>query len=247
MKKISLTAALVLGAVLFGSCLDFFTNSLGTDLRRDPGTITVTSTNVTALLKESRGDPEASRGILDKIAAQLKNNPNPDPTLQAAAVTAANQGAGLGELVLGNISTVLENDDKDGDINDVKFNDLLKEVEIEAKKNDIKGVSDQVTASLKAAVTTDGSGVPALKPEFTAGVSDSDLLLLGLTLVMAEAEKGGGVNDYLESWGTGGKTLDATDTTSWSDSERLIAAIGNQLSTTDTEIGKALKDLLGGD
>ncbi|MDR0731340.1 MAG: hypothetical protein LBF63_06695, partial [Treponema sp.] len=142
MKKISVVAALVLCAALFGSCqnpLDFFTNSLGGDWARDPGTITVTSKNVNALLKESRGDTKASKGILEKIAAELKGNPDPDPVLQAAAVTAANQAAGLGELVLGNISTVLDSIDSEGGegASEDTFKTLLEDIEKKAKENEI--------------------------------------------------------------------------------------------------------------
>jgi hypothetical protein len=235
MKKLSLAAALVLCAVLLGSCLDFFTNSWGKEMARDPGTITVTSKNVNALLKESRGDPAASRGILDKIAAELKGNPNPDPTLQAAAITAANQAAGLGELVLGSINTVLEDPDN------ADFDELLKKIEDETKGKELDKISTNVTDSLSSAVTT-GTNGPVLTGAFVDSVSDGDLALLAMTLVMGEL----GNEDfetYIDTWGDSGKKLDGSGNT-LTDSEKLIAAIANTLaSRPNSTIGGQLNEL----
>ncbi|MDR2177421.1 MAG: hypothetical protein LBP20_05200 [Treponema sp.] len=233
--KCGLTAALVLCAVLLASCnLGFFANSMGKDLARDPSTITVTAKNVDALLKESRGDPKASKGILDNIAEQLKNNPNPDPKLQAAAVTAANQAAGLGELVLENIGTVLE------DPENVSYENLLDEVLKSADEKDIKGVSEQITASLGRAVTS--GNPPKFTGNFIDGVSGADLTQLAFTLILAEAS--GDVNTYVDDWGSG-KKLDGTGLSS---SERLIAAIANELAgRKDNKMGNQLKEFLGDD
>jgi hypothetical protein len=239
--KFGLAAALVLCTVLLASCLDFFTNSLGEKWVRDPNTIVVSSTNVDALLKESRGDPAASKGILDKIAAALKDNPNPDPKLQAAAVAAANQAAGLGELVLGNIRTVLEAADGEGGGD--TFNKLLGDVQDTAEENDLIGVSASITDSLAGALTVTEGGIPKFKEGALEGVSEGDLTLLAFTLVLAEAEKtpDGTFDNYIETWADGNKL----NGVGLKPSEQLIAAIGNKLAGGKGEIGSKLGDLLG--
>jgi hypothetical protein len=238
MKKKIIGLVVVLCAVLLGSCGGFFTNSLGENWARDPGTITVSAKNVKALLRDSRGDPKASKGILDKIAEELKNNP--DPALQAAAVTAGNQAAGLGDLVLDNIGTVLES--VEGGSGEDAFDSLFNNVEKQAKANDIKGVSKSVSGSLIGAVKTDETGKPVLSDEFVAtGVSDSDLTLLAFTLILGEAEQNGGFDNYIKKWGDG-KSLNGND--GLTESEKVIAAIGNKLATGGTEIGTKLKELL---
>ncbi|MDR3146795.1 MAG: hypothetical protein LBU00_00290 [Treponema sp.] len=243
----SLAVALVLGAVLLGSCLDFFTNPIGGDaLARDPGTIEVSAGNVNALLKESRGDSKASKGILDKIATELANpslSAKDKSALQAAAVTAANQAAGLGELVLGSIDILLDATTGDGGDEDT-LNTLLDKIQGTAKENDLKGISERVTESLSGAVATDG--VPVLTGDFADNLSAGDLTLLAFTLILGEVEeKGGTFESYIKSWGDD-KRLDGTGTVTLSASETLIAAIGNKLADGDSEIGTMLKDLLGG-
>ncbi|MDR2136492.1 MAG: hypothetical protein LBO76_07740 [Treponema sp.] len=241
--KFGLTAVLVLCAVLLASCLDFFSNSLGENLARDPATIKVTPDNVDKLLKESKGDSAASRGILDKIAAELKNSSTPDPKLQAAAVTAANQAAGLGELVLGNIGTVLNTvDGSDTTTDGDTFATLLGEVQNQVKENEFAKVaastSDSLGGALDPAATT-----PQFKGEALNNVSEADLTLLAFTLILAETEKISDrtFDDYIKTW-TDGNKLNGTGL---SDSERLIAAIGNKLANGDGKIGKTLGDLLG--
>ncbi|MDR1443941.1 MAG: hypothetical protein LBI94_03575 [Treponema sp.] len=235
--KFGLPAATVLCAVLLASCSNFFTTSWGKDWARDPSTIKVTTKNVKSLLKESKGDAKASRGILDKIAAELKNNPN-QPELQAAAITAANQASGLTELVLENINLVLNSDSQSEDT----FNKLLTEVQGTAKNNDMKGISDNIVTSLGPAVTSSG------KPQFTPGViddvSDAELAQLALTLILAESEsQSTSVEDYLAGWGTSKKTDDAT--TLSSPSESIIAAVANELTRRGGELGNNISGLLG--
>jgi hypothetical protein len=223
------------------SCADFFTNSWGKGSARDPGTIKVTSGNVKDLLKEAKGDTEASRGILNKIAEKLKGDPNPDPTLQRAAITAANQAAGLGQVVLENVGTLTDAVSGNADKNVIE--NLLKAVEDGAQGNKITEVSDSVNAVLKPAVKTK-DGKPTLNKDVIAPVPDSELLLLATTLILAEAEKAGkSFDEYVSMWGTStNKKLDGTGLTS---SERLIAALVNELGERGT-LGKDFKKMLEG-
>jgi hypothetical protein len=237
MKRLSLAVAVVLGAVLLGSCLDFFTNPIGGDvLVRTDLKVKVTPENVKGLLRDAKGDTESSKAILSALKDELKGNSNPNPVLQAAVIKAANQSAGLGEEILGSIGTVLS-----GDVSGDAFTELLTGI----TSKDLTGISDDVTASLSGAIVT-LEGAPTLTGAFLDEPSESDLALLTFTLILAEVEKTGGTFDsYIASWGDG-KKLDGTGTVTLSDSEELIAALGNQLvNNPNSEIGKQIQGLLG--
>jgi hypothetical protein len=229
--KLGLPAAVVLCAVLLASCSDFFTTSWGK--ARDPGTITVTTKNVKSLLKESKGDPTASRGILEKIAEELEKNPN-QPELQTAAITAANQASGLTGLVLDNIGDVLN-------ANEDTFTTLLGDIQETAKENKLDEISVNVVNSLGPAVTTG-------KPQFIPGVaekdkvSDAELAQLALTLILAESEKASqDIDAYIAAWGTG-KSLDSAS--GLSESELILAAIAHELASRPGKLGSMISDLL---
>jgi hypothetical protein len=222
-------------AVLLSSCADFFTNSWGKNAARDPGTIKVTSDNVNDLLREAKGDTKTSKGILDKIAGELENNSNPDPTMQAAAVKAANQASGLGTTVLDSLDN-LKVDDPDA------FNELLKGIQDKTKGNNLTGISGVIADSLPVSQ----SGTPVFQGDFIDNVSDSDLTILALALVLAEAEKNeNSFENYIETWTAAGsqKKLDGTGL---EPSERVIAAAVNELANRpNNDLGSMLKDLLG--
>jgi hypothetical protein len=220
-------------AVLLSSCADFFTNSWGKNAARDPGTIKVTSGNVNDLLREAKGDTKTSKGILDKIAEQLKNNPNPDPTLQAAAIKAAGQAGGLGTTVLDSLGKLDTNDPN-------VFNEMLTGIYNKTKANDLTGISAAVTDSLKVPQTNP----PSFQGDFVDNVSDSDLTILTLTLVLAEAEKNNNsFENYIKTWTDTGsqKKIDGSGLDS---SERVIAAAVNELSTRPGSLGGMLDDFL---
>jgi hypothetical protein len=91
------------------------------------------------------------------------------------------------------------------------------------------------------------NGVPSFKGDFAENVSDSDLTILALTLVLAEAEKNGdSFETYINSWTTDQKKINGTglDTSS---SEAVIAAAVNELAkpSRDNALAGMLKDLLG--
>jgi hypothetical protein len=221
---------------LLSSCADFFTNSWGKNSVRDPSTIKVTSNNVIDLLKEAKGDTETSRGILSKIKDQVAGNSNADPTLQAAAVTAAVQAGGLGQAALGAMGKV---EDLLESSNTTAFNDLLTTVQNDVKGNDLTGISNDITASLPVS----SSGAPVFQGNYIKTVSDSDLTLLALTLILAEGEKAGSFDNYITGW-TGG-TKQTTNGTGLSGSEKVIAAVANELvSRPNNDLGKMLNDLL---
>jgi hypothetical protein len=218
--------------VLLSSCADFFTNSWGKNAARDPSTIKVTAGNVMSLLKEAKGDVKTSRGILSKIAEQLADKPN--PVLQAAAVKAAVQASGLGTAALGAL------DDVDIDSTNSKaFNELLSKIQNDVKDNDLGGISKDIVSSLPV------TGRP---PRFTGSyieeVSDSDLTLLALALILAESEKNGGFDSYIETWTSNSKSINSD--AGLSSSEKVIAAIANESTERPgNKLGKMINDLLG--
>ncbi|MDR1108792.1 MAG: hypothetical protein LBL19_07140 [Spirochaetaceae bacterium] len=237
MRKWLLSSAAVM-VLLFSSC-EAFSNSWGESFARDPSTIEVTAGNVKDLLREAKGDTKTSRGILDKIAQQLKGNPTPDPTLQAAAVTAANQASGLGVEILNNTSILL-GDEKMPDAE--TFKTLLDTVQNNMKANDLVGISDNIAVALP--VTTSENGAPVFDDKFEA--SSADLTCLALALALAESEREGGFDNYIKTWTSGDRKIDGTGI-ELSKSEQVIAAITNKVaSDPNSTLGKELKGLLEG-
>jgi hypothetical protein len=240
--KWSVPAALTLCVILpLASCADFFTNSWGKGFARDPSTITVSKGNVKDLLKEAKGDTDASKGILDKIAQKLKDDPKPDPELQRAAITAANQASGLGQLVLENVDTLTNALSNTSGASDNVITDLLGAIEEGGKKNKIPEVADTIAGVLAPEISQ--TGVPAFKDGFVDDVPTSELLLLATTMILAEADEANQSFDtYVHSWGSTGKTLNGDGLDS---SERLLAAVVNELADR-SDLGVNFKDLLGG-
>jgi hypothetical protein len=227
----------VAAVVLLSSCSNFFTTSWGKSSARDPGTIKVTSSNVKDLLKESKGDTKTSRGILSKIKDQVAGKENPDPTLQTAAVTAANQASGLGTVVLDSIDTILGDDVP----TEEALNQLLAEVQNKTKGNDLQGIAADVAASLPKP-TADSEGALVFPDSFYDSTSEADLTLLTLTLVLAESEGYGDFDTYIETWTDG--TRDLSDSTGiLTPSERIIAAAANGIIKKK---GGTLGDMLNG-
>ncbi|MDR0401048.1 MAG: hypothetical protein LBH51_08915 [Treponema sp.] len=223
---------------LFISC-DFVSESWGQGFARDPGTIQVTAGNVEDLLRDARGDSETSRAILDKIAEKLKNNPNPDPTLQKAAVIAANQAAGLGSVIMNNLDVLLDENIP----SEETLKKLLEKIEADIKKNDLPGISKSIVESLP--VGRDSDGMPVFTKKFESG--DADLTILAIALILAESENSGGFDNYIKSWSDGSKKIDGT-VEGLSDSELVIAAAANEvMSNPDGELGKMIESLLGSD
>jgi hypothetical protein len=177
---------------------------------------------------------------LDKIAQELDGNPNPNPTMQAAAVTAANQASGLGMVILDNTDILLGDDIPDEET----FKALLEAVQQSTKGNDLLGIRKDVADALQ---TNTARGAPEFTHDFEA--SAADLTLLALTLALAEAEAVEGeskdFNDYIKSWTNGSKNISTAE--GLSDSEVVIAAITNKVTKDEnSELGKMLKDLLEG-
>jgi hypothetical protein len=230
---------LFFGAVLFAlmglflaSCKDFFSTSWGDAFARDPSNVKVTASNVYELLKDANGDTKASRAILKKLQGTT------DPTLQAAAVKAANQSTGLTELILSNLDKLTEGEED-------ALIKVAEKVFGEAKKNDITGVSDDIAGILENMI------VQGNKPEFKEGsavksVSTSDLTLLLVTMMMGEAvEASEGFEAYADKWGPGQKDISDTNKLS-NKNELVIAAVANEvISRADSELGKMLKELVG--
>jgi hypothetical protein len=243
--RLSVSAALAFCVIVpLVSCGNFFTDSLGKDFARDPGTITVSSSNVKELLKEAKGDTEASRGILNKIAEKLEDNPDPDPVLQVAAITAANQASGLGMLVLENVDTLTGalsggDDGRLGSDDANVIQNLLIAIEKGAEKNKIPEVADSIAKAVPVKDTPEG-------PKFDADldIPTSQLLLLATTMLIAESEKAQtDTNNYIKKWTSGQKSLNATNTETWDPTERFLGAVVNELAGR-SDLGGDFSNLL---
>jgi hypothetical protein len=233
-RLLSLGAALsVFGMGLFlTSCNDFYSTTWGDAFTRDPANVKVTSSNVNELLKDANGDTGASRAILEKLKETK------DPKLQAAAVKAANQAAGLTGLALSNLGTITG--DNAGNLDSLET--LAKTILADAKENDIKGVAADIASTLP--VTPDNT--PLFVGNFADSVSTSDLTLLLVTMMLAEIPADmNDFDEYAAKWGSE-KRIDDKGTIRLSKTERVIAAIANTVSERpSSELGKMLKNLVG--
>jgi hypothetical protein len=229
------TALLALGAaLLLTACNEFFSSTWGESFARDPSGVKVTASNVDELLQAANGDTKASRAILKK----LKGTKN--PKLQAAAVKAANQAGGLTGLALSNLGTLTDGASAE---NEDALKELAGTVLAEAKKNDISGIAEDIAGILPV---TDSPNGPVFEGDFIDSVSTADLTLLLVTLMLSEVpdpDAPDAFDQYLtDNWSDPNKI----NGTGLDGSEKLIAAIANEvIARPDSELGKMLKSLVG--
>jgi hypothetical protein len=218
--------------LLLASCSDFYSTTWGEAFARDPSNVKVTSSNVDELLKDASGDREASRAILKKLIG------TDDPKLQAAAVKAANQAAGLTELALSNLGTLTGSNADNAD----SLEKLAKTIMAEARENDIKGIADDIAGTLPVS----SSNPPQFRGSFADSVSSSDLTLLLVTMMLAEVPEENEFDDYVDEWGSG-KKIDGTGNINLDEKEKVIAAVANEVigKRVDSELGKMLGSLVG--
>jgi hypothetical protein len=222
--------------LLLASCKDFYSTSWGEAFVRDPSKVNVTSSNVYELLKDANGDTEASREILKKLKG------TDDPSLQAAAVKAANQAAGLTELALSNLGELTGANADNVD----SLEKLAKTILGEITKNDVKGIAGDIVGTLP--VSSDSSSGPVFEGSAVNSVSTSDLTLLLVTMMLAEVPDLNAPDpfgEYAKRWGDELK-IDGQGDISLNDEEKVIAAIANEvIKRPDSELGKMLKNLVG--
>jgi hypothetical protein len=93
------------------------------------------------------------------------------------------------------------------------------------------------------------SNPPRFEGDFINSVSTSDLTLLLVTLMLAEVpdtDDPDAFDKYAGQWGTEPGQKDINDGTGLDASEKLIAAIANEvIDRPDSELGKMLKSLVG--
>jgi hypothetical protein len=217
---------LMLGiGLLLASCKDFYSTSLGEPFARDPSNVKVTRSNVYDLLKDANGDIEASREILKKLKG------TDDPVLQAAAVKAATQAAGLTELAVSNLGVLTGANASNG----ASLENLARMILAAVTKNDIRGIAADIAATVNG---------PALDQ-----VPTSDLTLLLVTLMLAEVpDTDAGADpfgDYADTWGSE-KKIDGSGTVPLDKNEEVIALVANVvISRPDSALGKMVKSLVG--
>jgi hypothetical protein len=245
-KKLKALSGAFIVLFLLNSCTDFFSTSWGEAFKRDPGKVKVTESNVYDLLEAAKGNPKLSKAILDKIGA------NSSDKLKHAAIQAANQASGITTLALENVQTLIDAAEKDN--NEDALKDVANKVLDSATKNDLQGVSGQLVKILKDDVTTN-SGKLGFEGNFIGNVSEADLTLMVMTLILAKAEKvqkedQKDLNDYVDDLVK--KNITSQNPTNLDDDEKLIAAAVNGMIERGeneglNELTKMVKDLLGVD
>lgn len=228
-KKFDIAATMVLCAALalLVSCTGFFTTSWGG--ARDPGRMTVTADNVQQLLGNAKGDANASKGILDKIAEMS----NPDAAMKTAAVTAARQASGIELELLKNLSDLIDAAQaQDGS----GLETIVELLSGAIKDNDLPGISADLTKILGGDNINDEGEFR--NPSFLNNVGELDITVLTVTLVLAEVEKSGkDLPTYLAD-------LDVNAPPS--PSEEVIVALARVAVNRGTNIGSMLDGFFGG-
>jgi hypothetical protein len=231
-KKIGIPAAMALCVALLASCNGFFTTSWAKDNARDPSKIKVTADNVDKLLKNAKGDTATSKGILDKIA----EIPNPDDHLKAAAVTAAKQASGLSEALMGSIGDL----DID-DLADAALTDIVDSLQAATADKNLPGIADDIGKILGPVST---SSTPEFTdPAFLENISEGDLTVLVVALILAKVEAEGVTFDYYINTTLAGKDLD--DASTLDTDEVVIIALVNALADKSETLGDMLDAFLG--
>jgi hypothetical protein len=177
----ALTAALTLS-----SCMDVFSTSWGSALKRDPNKLipTVTASNVEDLLDASVGDTDFASALLGKIKDSAQNAKGAEKaTLQDAALKAAANASGLATEVLKNAETLFETGN--GHTGDIQHT-------IDGILKDIDGSSlQQITRDLNSVLDNAYRG---------SNASNEDLAMAAIILLLADAKKGGNLENYLNDF-----------------------------------------------
>jgi hypothetical protein len=194
MEKSPMAAkALALISVVFlvlfpTSCMDVFTNSWGSALKRDPDKLIpkVTTSNVGELLDASVGDPEFAAVLLGKIRNSVENTTGKDKAiLQDAGLKAAVEASGLAAEFINNAGELLKTESAEGVKNSIDT--ILKNLDTDRSisiANNLLDILDDETAF----------------KEFSEA-SNGDLAVAAVVLLIGEVKKSGGtLDDYLDDF-----------------------------------------------
>jgi hypothetical protein len=232
-KRVFLLLVCVAAAGLFFSCsMDFFASSWGKDAQRDPVAMTVDAGNVFKVLKNARGDPKASMGVLDKIAEGIHGaSPEDQKTLREAALVAAAQATDVAGLVVSSIDTITEALNGGGDVNpETLLESILNNIDLDKAAH----AGDSLTSIM---LNANGEFVD----DFEA--TDSELLQAAFVIILGEAGSAGSVENYLADWGS---TKDFEHPEALlSPNEKVLAGIVNKLvNQSDSPLVDGLKGVM---
>jgi hypothetical protein len=240
MIKIGKPALLVVVLAFFLSSCDFFTTSWGSGAKRDPSKVQVNAGNVDDLIAAAKGDEKLSKELLSKIKDKI-NDPNISASekvkLQKAAVTAATQASGVSTLVVSNVGKII-----DGANDTDSLKNLLSDIQDQAKKNDIKSISGDLTTVLSQSVTTGSKGEPVFSNSLGKDMSENDLTMLVVIVALGQEKS---VENYLDEWGSGGKDINDANSLSTDNEKVAVAAINAMIQYhSESDLTKMLKDAL---
>jgi hypothetical protein len=182
----------IIPAVLtLSSCVDVFSTSWGSALKRDPDKLIpqVTASNVEDLLEASLGDTDFATTLLGKISDSVETARGDEKAaLQDAGLKAAANASGLATSILDNAGTLLKG--SEGDITDIQTT-------IDAILKDINGEDlQQIAADLRAILNNETINTYKAKTK----ASDEDLAVAAIVLLLADAKKTGNLNSYLNQF-----------------------------------------------
>ncbi|MDR2110230.1 MAG: hypothetical protein LBP32_02875, partial [Spirochaetaceae bacterium] len=225
--------AAALGGLLWTSCTDFFSTSLGSWAARDRRNIvpSVNTGNVKDLVVKAENDPDLSLGVLKGIDAAVKKTSGQERiSLQGAALEAAVNASGLGGSVL----------NKAGELSSVDSPEKARDMVVDA----ITGMKNlEETSTVLGSILPDPEADPEGFLAFTDAADPNDLAMAAAMLLAAEGEKymdedEEALEDYMDNFDPFGAGL--------SPSERLAVKLAEEAAKKSEGLNDSMKDRLDG-
>ena len=199
MKKIAFLTVLVI-ALGFTSCDDFFSNSFGKPRKYDVSKIDVNAGNVDKWIDIAIGNPELAAALAEKIIQELdKTSGKEKAKLMDAGVKLSVESSGLGESLLSNSADILA-DLANADTDELE--DILTKL-FENIRNDFNSGGGQKAADNITAIASkdiepnplNNGDAPQFGQEYRDTASPGDVAEAILVLVLGELG-----DDDIEDW-----------------------------------------------
>jgi hypothetical protein len=185
--------------------MDFFTNSWGANLHRDPSdyinSSTVNRGNALEMARDLADNPEACEELLKVIAEMASPG---DTEWQAAGLAAANTAAGIGPVIIEKIDEVINTLTEDGASPGQKQDAI---VNILNGLDDVTGIADNLVKLFEGTPATYeggyGNGIGSY-------ASQTDIAGSALALIVADYQKHGGsvsLSSYIDELTSAGGDL----------------------------------------
>jgi hypothetical protein len=202
-----LLCLLLLQALIFVSCDEFFSETWGSKRSYDPDNIKLTAGNLNTWIFDSIGNPELAAAVTKKIVEKVHSgtlNPQEKLQFQEAGVDLAIEASGIGISIVSNAADTLGNID---DVKEGAITTILTNIQ-----NDFSSGGPQAAANLAAIVsasldsnTTGATGTPrfAASDLYTNNAAPADVAQAILVLALAVTGNGDTIRKQIDDFAKG--------------------------------------------